>query len=59
MLPTLARLQHTRSDQRVMLALGKSAEREAERSSTAGGSFWEIVCHRSACRSLSSVRSQT
>jgi hypothetical protein len=46
MLTTLARLQHTSSDQRAMLAVGKSAEREAECSSSAGGRYVDIVCDR-------------
>ena len=59
MLTTLARLQHTSSDQRAMLAIGKSAE---HRSGLFQFRRWQVCGYHlrpNACPSLSLVRNQT
>ncbi len=56
---TLTRLKRADSDQRVMLWLGKSPDREAESSSSARSRFLGLVCVRSANRPFSSTTIQT
>jgi hypothetical protein len=56
---TLTRLKRSDSDQRVMLWLGKSPDREAESSRSASSSFVGLVRVRGAYRPFSSTRIQT